>query len=257
MSNTQNIIKPEHESITTNIPVPIPFGKLRRSQRNMRTINPKNSAEDRELLASVIAKGILQNLCVYPVGDTYEVPAGGRRFGTLEYLFDKGEITTEFPVYCLVITEEEALDVSLIENYQRLAAHPADVYSAFTALLAQGKSVPSIARTHGISESQVEKYLRLGNVHNVLFKLFRKDKLTFDQMVAFASTADKKLQLATFKAIGENCDARPHYIRDQLQASRQSSESALAKFVTLDAYQENGGATEQDLFEDCTMGPRT
>ena len=72
-------------------------------------------------------------------------------------------------------------------------------------------------------------------------------------MVAFASTADKALQLATFKAIGENCDARPHYIRDQLQASRQSSDSALAMFVTLDAYVEAGGATEQDLFADCTM----
>ena len=169
MSTIHNINKSDHKSIITNIPVAIEYGKLRRSKKNMRTISPKNSPEDRELLASIRAKGILQNLCAYPVGDTYEVPAGGRRFGTLEYLFEKGEITAEFPVYCLIITEEEAVDVSLMENFQRLAAHPADVYSAFTALLTQGKSVPSIAKTHGISEAQVEKYLRLGNVHKVLF----------------------------------------------------------------------------------------
>ncbi len=253
MSNTPELTSTDHESIATNIPVAIEFGKLRRSKMNMRTISPKNSPEDRELLASIRAKGIIQNLCAYPVGDTYEVPAGGRRFGALEYLLKKGEITTEFPVYCLLISEDEATDTSLIENFQRLAPHPADVYSAFSELLAQGRTVSSIAKTQGISETQVEKYLRLGNVHNVLFKLFRKDKLSFEQMVAFASTADKKLQLATFKAIGENCDARPHYIRDQLQASRQSSDSALVKFVTLEAYQEKGGATEQDLFADCTM----
>lgn len=117
-------------------------------------------------------------------------------------------------------------------------------------MISQGRDVASIAKSYGISELQVEKYLRLGKVHKTLFKLFKQDRLTLDQMMAFASTPDTKLQIATFKAIGEDCGVRPHSIREQLQNNRYSSDTALAKLVTLKAYQEAGGSVETDFFTD-------
>ena len=253
MSSNANTVQKTPSTIAQNVPVAIEMGRLRRSARNMRTINPKDSQEDRELLASVRSKGIIQNLCAYPVGDTFEVPAGGRRFGALEYLLNNGEIGNDFLVYCLLISEDDATDTSLIENYQRKAPHAADVYTAFSALVQQGRSVAAIAKTHGIEELQVEKYLRLGKVNKTLFKHFRNDRFSLDQVIAFASTPDAKLQLATFKAMGQNFDARPDYIRAQLQANRMNSESALAKFVTVEAYEKAGGSTEKDLFTDTTV----
>lgn len=121
MSSPASAVTNETSHVQQNVPVAIAFNQLRRSKKNMRTINPKNSQEDKELLASIRAKGILQNLVAYPVDDHYEVPAGGRRFGALEYLLKHGEISAQFPVYCLLIPEEEATNASLIENYQRKA----------------------------------------------------------------------------------------------------------------------------------------
>lgn len=236
-----------------NIPVMIELSKLRRSKKNMRTIHPRKSAEDDELLASIRSKGLFQNLIVYPVGELFEVPGGGRRFGALELLHKEGVIPDDYGVSCLVIPEEDATDASLIENLQRKAPHPADVFTAFSVLIKDGKTVADIARTHGISELQVEKYLRLGKVHKTLFNLYKKDRLTLDQMMAFASTPDTKLQISTFKAIGEDCGYQAQYIRQRLQENRHSSDTALAKLVTVDAYQKAGGKLEHDFFEDCAM----
>lgn len=53
--------------------------------------------------------------------------------------------------------------------------------------------------------------------------------------------------------MGQDCDARAHSIREQLQNNRYSSDTALAKFVTLEAYQKAGGQVERDLFTDTVM----
>jgi len=151
-------------------------------------------------------------------------------------------------VSCLVVPEEDATESSLVENLKRKAPHPADIYTAFNNLIKEGQSVPTIAKTHGITELQVEKYLRLGKVHKTLFNLFKRDELNLDQVTAFASTADTKLQIATFKAMGQGCGFQANYIRREIQKNRHSSDTALAKLVSIDAYREAGGAIENDFF---------
>ena len=82
MSNEQN----ELISATNSADVFrfIPFNRLKRSDKNMRTIHPENDPADASLLASIRAQGLKQNLVVFNTeGEQYEVPAGGRRFGSL------------------------------------------------------------------------------------------------------------------------------------------------------------------------------
>lgn len=192
------------------------------------------------------------NLAAYPAGDIYEVPAGGRRFGALEELHKAGLIPDDHPVYCIIIEKKDADDYSLIENFQRKAPHAADVYTAFSKLVSNGKTINDVAVSYGITETQVEKYLRLGNVHKTLFNMFARDDLSIEQITAYASTANKKLQLATFKLLGESLDVHPRVIRTRLHEGCGTSESGVAKFVTLEKYIEAGGSVENDLFEETT-----
>ena len=74
------------EAVTVNETIGIPFSQLARSDKNMRTVHPEGDADDLKLIASIREHGIIQNLCAYKDVDCYRVPAGGRRFGALEYL---------------------------------------------------------------------------------------------------------------------------------------------------------------------------
>ena len=232
----------------------IPFNRLKRSDKNMRTIHPENDPADASLLASIRAQGLKQNLVVFHTeGEQYEVPAGGRRFGSLEVLVGENHLPEDAPIPCLVVPKEEATNASLLENFQRKAPHPADTFTAFDALLKEGRSEDDIAKQYGISVNEVRRYLRLGRVNRMLFKHYKADRLSLDQIMAFATTPDTKLQLAIFKSLGENFDVPTHRIRRELDESRRSSTSAIARFVTVDAYIKAGGATEDDLFSGETL----
>lgn len=78
----------------------IPLSRLRRSPENVRTVSADNAA-DKELIASIREVGLLQNLVVRrwpilpppadrPEDQIYEVPAGGRRLGAMQYLVESG-----------------------------------------------------------------------------------------------------------------------------------------------------------------------
>jgi len=235
--------------VAKNETVAIPFNKLCRSENNMRTIHPEKSSDDLKLLASIRVNGILQNLIVF-LNDKgmYEIPAGGRRFGVLEFMVKNDEIPSDFPINCLIIDAKDSNDISLTENFQRLAPHPADTFRAFEKLIAEGATVESISRSHGISVFEVNKLLRLAGLHPVIFELFKSDDLAIEQAMAFASTADTALQIAAFRASGESTKTTPDNIRKALSESRCNSDSALARFVTVETYRDAGGAIESDLF---------
>ena len=250
MTEVKSKTQPQSD-IAENKSTSIPFNQLRRSDENMRTVHPEESPADKQLISSIRANGILQNLVVFPTGkDTFEIPAGGRRFGALEYLVKYGEIPSDFLVNCVVVDSNNATDVSLVENYQRLAPHPADTFLAFEKLISNGATVKDVARSYGITEAKVNQFLRLAGLHPELMELFKSDKFNLDQAMAYASTADQALQIATFKVFGESTNTNGDRIRNALNENRCSSDTALAQFVTVDAYKEAGGSLEVDLFTD-------
>ena len=241
-----------NQSVTVNETIGIPFSHLARSDKNMRTVHPDGDADDQKLIASIREHGILQNLCVYKDKDCYRIPAGGRRFGALEYLNQSGELPDDFLVQCLVIDSDDAEDLSLAENYQRKEPHPADTFTAFVKLMNAGATVTDLAKRQGITEAQVQRYLRLGDLHPELFERFKRDEFTTEQIMAYASTPDQQLQIATFKSLSENTSHAPDRIRNALHESRVPSTAAIAQFVGIEEYEKAGGATESDLFTSIT-----
>jgi ParB family transcriptional regulator, chromosome partitioning protein len=67
-----------------------------------------------ELMSSIKAKGVLEPILVRPRGDRYEIIAGERR-----YMASKNVGLREIPCIEMNVSDNEAMEISLIENLQR------------------------------------------------------------------------------------------------------------------------------------------
>ncbi|MDB5671490.1 MAG: chromosome partitioning protein ParB, partial [Alphaproteobacteria bacterium] len=141
----------------------IPLSKLKLSDRNVRRACDPDA--DLELKADIESHGLLQNLVVTPSRKPrgfFSVEAGGRRLKALQALVEEGRVGPAHEVCCLVIDRRsDAQELSLAENFQRLAMNPADECLAFRQLIEQGADVEGIARRFGLTPRFVEGRLRL------------------------------------------------------------------------------------------------
>lgn len=116
----------------------IPVNKLVASPRNVR--RAADAQADAELRADIEAHGLLQNLVVSSVSKPrgcFAVEAGERRRRALQSLVDDGKLAKTHEVSCLVLDAESAQEVSLAENFQRLAMNPADECLVLRQLVGQ------------------------------------------------------------------------------------------------------------------------
>lgn len=161
----------------------VPLSQLRPSRRNVR----KTAGQSIDALAASIARvGLLQNLTVILAadGEHYEVVAGGRRLAALKLLAKKRRIARDWEVPCLLVADGSARTVSLTENVQREAMHPADQFEAFAALVAEGRPVEDIAADFAVTPLVVQRRLKLANVSPRLMADYRADAVTLDQLMA-------------------------------------------------------------------------
>lgn len=227
----------------------IPLSRLRPSSRNVRK---SGGTSIPELAASIARVGLLQNLTVVlsPDGEHYEVVAGRRRLAALKLLVKRRKLAKDHEVPCLVVPDAAARTVSLTENVQREAMHPADQFEAFAALVAEGRAVEDIAADFGVTPLVVQRRLRLANVSPRLLADYRADAVTLDQLMALAITDDHAAQEAAFYD-SPQWQRSPDALRDHLtQEEIDAGRDPVARFVGLDAYEQAGGGVRRDLFAD-------
>ncbi|EMH0064550.1 ParB/RepB/Spo0J family partition protein [Providencia rettgeri] len=226
----------------------LPLSALVQSELNVRK-RPIDEKALSELADSIQAVGVLQNLVVYPMdNDVYGVAAGQRRLLALQQLVTKGHLASSFPVPVKVVPESDALIISLTENSQREAMHPADQLHAFIELQKTGKNAYEIGDLLGFSTHHVKKCLRLANMAPELLAELDADNITLDQLQALAGTPDHDRQVMVWNnAIGWKKE--PRYLREAVEETKTPVENnRLVKFVGLDAYEQAGGILEIDLF---------
>lgn len=124
--------------------------------------------------------------------------AGGRRLAALKQLAKQKRIARDYDVLCLCVADASARTVSLTENVQREAMHPADQFEAFAALLKEGRSVEDVAADFGVTPQVVLRRLKLANVSPRLLADYRAGAVTLDQLMALAITDDHAAQDAAF-----------------------------------------------------------
>lgn len=227
----------------------IPLSKLRPSSRNVRK---SGGTSIPKLAASIARVGLLQNLNVVLAidGEHYEVVAGRRRLAALKLLIKRRKLGKDFEVPCLLGSDAAARTVSLTENVQREAMHPADQFGAFSDLVAEGRPIEDIAADFGVTPLVVQRRLKLANISPRLLADYRADAVTLEQLMALAITDDHAAQEAAFYQSPQwqrsPAALRDHLTHEEIDANRD----ALAKFVGVHVYEQAGGAVRRDLFAD-------
>jgi ParB family chromosome partitioning protein len=131
---------------------------LRPNARNPRRAFSNDELD--ELAASLRERGIIQPIAVRPirgVADSYEIIAGERRWRAAQRAG-----MHEVPVVVIEATDEESLQLAIIENVQRSDLNPLEEAEGYRALIRDfSHSQDDVARMVGKSRSHVANMLRL------------------------------------------------------------------------------------------------
>lgn len=233
--------------------VTVPLSSLVKSKFNVR----KQKLGGIEALAENIAEtGLLQNLLVHEQTEgrktksvKYGVAGGQRRHAALDLLAAQGRLPADFPVDVKIVSAADALVISMSENTQREAMHPADQIDAFKAMVDDGKSSEYIATIFGITALTVERRLKLANASPKLHALLRDDQISPEQLAALCLSDDHETQERVWDNTKTDWMREPARLREAIAGNRiNARKSNLAMFVGLAAFEAAGGRVDRDLF---------
>lgn len=161
--------------------------------------NPRQARTElgniKELVDSIRAKGVLEPILVRPKGNRFEIIAGERRF-----VASKSAGLAEIPCIELDVTDQEAMEIALIENLQR---KDLDVFEEADGLQAladnYGYSHQDIADKIGKARSTITEILSITRIPPDIRKLIKSSGIfsrTLILEVAKQNTEEDMLQLA-------------------------------------------------------------
>ncbi|MDZ7333394.1 MAG: ParB/RepB/Spo0J family partition protein [candidate division KSB1 bacterium] len=157
-----------------------------------------NEAALEDLKNSIAEKGIIQPITVRRVDDGYELIAGERRLRAVMAL----NIET-IPAYVLQVeSDEEMLELSLIENIQREDLNPIDIARAYNKLMNDCKLTQElVAKRVGKERSTVANFLRLLKLPAPIQESLKAGELNMGHARALITIEDEALQTAIWKKI--------------------------------------------------------
>jgi ParB family transcriptional regulator, chromosome partitioning protein len=139
-----------------------------------------------ELAASIQAQGVLQPIVVRPaaVRPAVEGPGSRERFililGERRFRASKMAGKTTIPAIVKRVSEQQAAEMTLVENLQRQDLECLDQALAFAKLSTEFKlTQEDIGKRVGVSREQVSNYLRLLKLPSEVQMALRKKELTY------------------------------------------------------------------------------
>ena len=199
----------------------VPIGQLVHSTTTPRQVIDK--ARDKELADSIREQGIIQPIVVRPIfeegahkTETFEIVAGGRRFDAA-----KAAGLEVVPIRIMQLTDDQALEVQVIENLQRQDIHPLDEAAGYAAILKQGKfDVTELASKVGRDASYIYRRMKLNDLRDSARKMLAEGKLPVSHAELLA-----RLQL-------EDQDRALEYLDGESYDDRMVPYDELRSFVT-------------------------
>ena len=147
------------------------------------TPNPRNprrnfsDAELDELADSIKERGIIQPIVVRPVRgttDSFEIVAGERRWRAAQRAGQH-----EVPIIAIEVSDDEALQLAIIENVQRADLNPIEEAYGYQTLASEfGHKHEDIARIVGKSRVHVTNSLRLLKLSEKIQNYIRSGQLS-------------------------------------------------------------------------------
>jgi ParB/RepB/Spo0J family partition protein len=149
-----------------------------------------------ELADSIKMVGIVQPIIVRPINGHFEIVAGERRF-----IAAKAAGLSEISVNVRAFTDEQVIEIQLIENLQREGLHPLAEAEGYDKLQSYGHSAEEIADKIGKSKGYVYSRLKLCGLAKASRTAFYDGKLTASTALLLARIPIETLQLEALKEI--------------------------------------------------------
>lgn len=176
--------------------------------------NPQQARSElgdiKELMSSIQQKGILEPILVRPRHGRYEIIAGERR-----YIASKRIGLTEMPCIEKNVEDNEAMEISLIENLQRKdldAFEEADGLNALAEMY--GYSHQDISKKIGKARSTITEVINLSKIPKDIRKLCYKYNITSRTTLIEISKIKDKDQMEELITIIQERDLKREDTRD-------------------------------------------
>ena len=151
-----------------------------------------------ELKDSIVEKGVIQPITVRSKEGEYQLIAGERRLRACQSL---GRET--IPAYVLdVKSDEEMLEIALIENVQREKLNPIELAASLQRLIDECHlTQDDVAKKIGKDRSTITNFLRILKLPEPIKESIRKDQITMGHARALLGLKNKDEQIRVWKLI--------------------------------------------------------
>jgi ParB family transcriptional regulator, chromosome partitioning protein len=144
-----------------------------------------------ELARSIAASGIIQPLLVRPLGNRFQLIAGERRWRAAQRA-GLGKV----PVILKSVSDELALEMTLVENIQREDLNPIEQARAFDRLMAEfNLTQEAVAERTGKDRTTVANAVRLLKLDPVLQDMIEESKISAGHGRALLAVADAAIRM--------------------------------------------------------------
>jgi ParB family chromosome partitioning protein len=152
----------------------------------------------RELALSIKEHGVIQPLIISEVGgDQYELLAGERRLKAAKIAGLR-----KIPAIIRSASEQQKLEVALVENIQRQDLNPLEEAKAYKRLINEfNLNQDQVAQKVGKSRASVANILRILTLPSVIKKAISSGKLTLGHAKLILSVRGEEEQIRLFKSI--------------------------------------------------------
>lgn len=159
-------------------------------------LNPRTTfpiAEMHELKESIKQQGIIQPVLVRPMGKRFQLVYGERRLKGSELA---GLVT--IPAQIKILSDEEALEIAITENLQRVDVAPMEEAAAFKNLMDINKyDVASLVLKFGKSEKYVRSRLRLNDLNSDIASMLSENSISLGNAIEISKYSDE-IQVLVF-----------------------------------------------------------
>jgi ParB family transcriptional regulator, chromosome partitioning protein len=151
-----------------------------------------------ELKRSIQEKGVIQPITVRRIGDRYQLISGERRVRSAR---EAG--LSRIPAYIIAVhTDEEMLELALIENLQREHLNPIEVAISYKRLIDECRyTQEEVSQKIGKDRTTITNFLRLLKLPDPIQAAVRKGEISSGHARALVAIDDQGLQMDLYRKI--------------------------------------------------------
>jgi len=156
----------------------------------------RNSLE--QLKQSILENGVIQPITVRRAGDGYELIAGERRLRAVQELgFER------VPAFVMVVqSEDQMLELALVENIQRENLNPIETARAYQQLQTEyGLTQDAIAKKVGKDRATVANFMRLLKLPAEIQKSLQTGEISMGHARALMGLSDEAAQIQMWRKV--------------------------------------------------------